>query len=168
MYLPGVNQKRHWILPCKKTRKTVPKKCSTLIPKVQHRCTVGIPMLHYPESYCPWLDSHLHPDVITFIFIPSPSPRPPHFYPHTLTFTLTPSHLPSHPHTYPHTLTLTLTTETPINRAFQAICEGVRVRKEKLFLLKYSVNWDFTITYNHIINIDRTQCQTRHQIKTNG
>ena len=27
------------------------------------------------------------------------------------------------------TLTLTLTTETPINRAFQANCEGVRVRK---------------------------------------
>ena len=30
---------------------------------------------------------------------------------------------------YPHTLTLTLTTETPINRAFQPDCEGVRVRK---------------------------------------
>ena len=30
---------------------------------------------------------------------------------------------------YPHTLTLTLTTETPINRAFQADCEGVRVIK---------------------------------------
>ena len=58
MYLPGVNQKRHWILPCKKTRKTVPKKCSTLIPKVQHRCTVGIPMLHYPESYCPCWESN--------------------------------------------------------------------------------------------------------------
>ena len=31
------------------------------------------------------------------------------------------------------TLTLTLTTETPINRAFQANCEGVRVEKEKSF-----------------------------------
>ena len=41
---------------------------------------------------------------------------------------------------YPHTLTPTLTTESPINRAFQANCEGVRVEKEKLFLLKYSVN----------------------------
>ena len=30
---------------------------------------------------------------------------------------------------YPHTLTLALTTETPINRAFQAYCEGVRVTK---------------------------------------
>ena len=30
---------------------------------------------------------------------------------------------------YPHTLTLTLTTETPINRAFQTDCEGVRVIK---------------------------------------
>lgn len=33
--------------------------------------------------------------------------------------------------------TPTLTTESPINRAFQANCEGVRVEKEKLFLLKY-------------------------------
>lgn len=40
-------------------------------------------------------------------------------------FTLTPSH--------PHTLTPTLTTESPINRAFQTICEGVRVEKEKKF-----------------------------------
>ena len=31
------------------------------------------------------------------------------------------------------TLTPTLTTENPINRAFQTNCEGVRVRKEKLF-----------------------------------
>ena len=30
---------------------------------------------------------------------------------------------------YPHTLTLTLTTETPINRAFQPYCEGVRATK---------------------------------------
>ena len=35
---------------------------------------------------------------------------------------------------YPHTLTLALTTETPINRAFQTNCEGVRVEKEKSFL----------------------------------
>ena len=34
---------------------------------------------------------------------------------------------------YPHTLTLTLTTETPINRAFQAESEGVRVEKEKKY-----------------------------------
>ena len=33
------------------------------------------------------------------------------------------------------TLTLTLTTETPINRAFQADCEGVRVKKEKKVFL---------------------------------
>ena len=33
------------------------------------------------------------------------------------------------------TLTLTLTTETPINRAFQANCEGVRVEKEKSFFI---------------------------------
>ena len=33
------------------------------------------------------------------------------------------------------TLTPTLTTETPINRAFQANCEGVRVEKEKKFFL---------------------------------
>ena len=31
------------------------------------------------------------------------------------------------------TLTLTLTTETPINRALQANCEGVRVKKKKTF-----------------------------------
>ena len=37
---------------------------------------------------------------------------------------------------YPHTLTLTLTTESPINRAFQADCEGVRVEKEKKFFIK--------------------------------
>ncbi len=36
------------------------------------------------------------------------------------------SSLPSHPHTYP-------TTKTPINRAFQTNCEGVRVEKEKNF-----------------------------------
>ena len=36
---------------------------------------------------------------------------------------------------YPHTLTLTLTTETPINRAFQTNCEGVRVEKEKKFFI---------------------------------
>ena len=30
---------------------------------------------------------------------------------------------------YPHALTLTLTTETPINRAFQTDCKGVRVIK---------------------------------------
>ena len=35
------------------------------------------------------------------------------------------------------TLTPTLTTETPINRAFQANCEGVRVEKEKKFFLFY-------------------------------
>ena len=34
-------------------------------------------------------------------------------------------------------LTPTLTTETPINRAFQANCEGVRVEKEKKFFLFY-------------------------------
>ena len=38
-----------------------------------------------------------------------------------------------YPHIYPHTLTLTLTTETPINRAFQAESEGVRVEKEKKY-----------------------------------
>ena len=32
-------------------------------------------------------------------------------------------------------LTLTLTTETPINRALQPYCEGVRVKEKKLFLL---------------------------------
>ena len=32
---------------------------------------------------------------------------------------------------YPHTLTFTLTTETPINRAFQTNCEGVRAKKRK-------------------------------------
>ena len=32
------------------------------------------------------------------------------------------------------TLTPTLTTETPINRAFQAESEGVRVKKRKKFL----------------------------------
>ena len=32
-------------------------------------------------------------------------------------------------------LTPTLTTESPINRAFQANCEGVRVEKEKKFFL---------------------------------
>ena len=31
---------------------------------------------------------------------------------------------------------LTLTTETPINRAFQAESEGVRVKKEKLFFIE--------------------------------
>ena len=36
---------------------------------------------------------------------------------------------------YPHTLTLTLTLETPINRAFQPYCEGVRVEKEKKLLI---------------------------------
>ena len=35
------------------------------------------------------------------------------------------------------TLTLTLTTETTIDRAFQANCEGVRVRKEKKLFLLY-------------------------------
>ena len=35
-------------------------------------------------------------------------------------------HLPSHPHTYPDT-------EPPINRAFQAESEGVRVEKEKKY-----------------------------------
>ena len=35
------------------------------------------------------------------------------------------------------TLTPTLTTETPINRAFQANCEGVRVEKGKKFFLFY-------------------------------
>ena len=35
------------------------------------------------------------------------------------------------------TLTPTLTTETPINRAFQTNCEGVRVEKEKKFFLFY-------------------------------
>ena len=39
-------------------------------------------------------------------------------------------------HIYPHTLTPTLTTESPINRAFQAESEGVRVKKEKLFFYK--------------------------------
>ena len=33
------------------------------------------------------------------------------------------------------TLTPTLTTESPINRAFQTNCEGVRVEKEKKFFL---------------------------------
>ena len=33
------------------------------------------------------------------------------------------------------TLTLTLTTETPINRAFQAESEGVRVKKKKTFFI---------------------------------
>ena len=32
-------------------------------------------------------------------------------------------------HICPHTLTPTLTTESPINRAFQAESEGVRVKK---------------------------------------
>ncbi len=41
-----------------------------------------------------------------------------------------------YPHIYPHTLTLTLTTETPINRAFQQDCEGVRVIKRKKFFLE--------------------------------
>ena len=40
------------------------------------------------------------------------------------------------------TLTLTLTTETPINRAFQANCEGVRVEKEKSCLLCGSLSLD--------------------------
>ena len=39
-------------------------------------------------------------------------------------------------HIYPHTLTPTLTTESPINRAFQAESEGVRVKKEKLFFIE--------------------------------
>ena len=39
-------------------------------------------------------------------------------------------------HICPHTLTPTLTTESPINRAFQAESEGVRVKKEKLFFIK--------------------------------
>ena len=39
---------------------------------------------------------------------------------------------------YPHTLTLTLTTETPINRASQQDCEGVRVRKEKSFFYPHT------------------------------
>ena len=42
-------------------------------------------------------------------------------------------------HFYPHTLTPTLTTETPINRAFQAKSEGVRVKKEKKFFLFYTI-----------------------------
>ena len=33
-------------------------------------------------------------------------------------------------------LTLALTTETPINRAFQTNCEGVRAKKEKKFFLE--------------------------------
>ena len=37
------------------------------------------------------------------------------------------------------TLTLTLTTETPINRAFQAKSEGVRVKKEKKIFLFYTI-----------------------------
>ena len=38
------------------------------------------------------------------------------------------------PHIYPHTLTFTLTIETPINRAFQPDCEGVRVKKKIFFI----------------------------------
>ena len=37
------------------------------------------------------------------------------------------------------TLTLTLTIETPINRAFQANCEGVRVKKEKNFFINFLI-----------------------------
>ena len=45
------------------------------------------------------------------------------------------------------TLTLTLTTETPINRAFQADCEGVRVRKKKFFRMKKECLPSHTIYY---------------------
>ena len=37
-------------------------------------------------------------------------------------------------------LTLALTTETPINRAFQAESEGVRVKKEKKFFFIFEVD----------------------------
>ena len=47
------------------------------------------------------------------------------------------------PHLYPHTLTPTLTTKTPINRAFQTSCEGVRVEKENFFLLYCNLNGEF-------------------------
>lgn len=40
------------------------------------------------------------------------------------------------------TLTPTLTTEPPINRAFQANCEGVRVEKEKSFFYFISMQPD--------------------------
>ena len=39
-------------------------------------------------------------------------------------------------HSLTSALTSTLTTESPINRAFQAESEGVRVKKEKLFFIK--------------------------------
>ena len=41
---------------------------------------------------------------------------------------------------YPHTLTLALTTETPIHRAFQAACEGVRAKNKKNFFRFLEVN----------------------------
>ena len=40
------------------------------------------------------------------------------------------------------TITPTLTTETPINRAFQANCEGVRVEKEKSFFIRKSDDYE--------------------------
>ena len=46
------------------------------------------------------------------------------------------------------TLTPTLTTESPINRAFQANCEGVRVEKEKKFF--YFLEVDELKSYNSI------------------
>ena len=45
------------------------------------------------------------------------------------------------------TLTPTLTTETPINRAFQTICEGVRVEKIKIIFLEV----DESKRYNSIM-----------------
>ena len=48
------------------------------------------------------------------------------------------------------TLTPTLTTETPINRAFQADCEGVRVEKEKKVFF-YFLEVDGLKRYNSIM-----------------
>ena len=51
-------------------------------------------------------------------------------------------------------LPLTLTTETPINRAFQANCEGVRVEKEKsFFCFGLWANIIFHVFVAYVINI---------------
>ena len=54
---------------CKQKGKTVPKKYTALVPMVQHSYTRSIPLLYYPESYCPvtstlaFLQSWLFPQV---------------------------------------------------------------------------------------------------------
>ena len=52
-------------------------------------------------------------------------------------------------------LTLTLTTETPINRALQPYCEGVRVKEKKLFLLYRGMDMLFYLPFTWHLKLRR-------------